>query len=166
METSVPEERIVLYTLGLVAFLLIVVVSYNNMMAKQARERGPAPKAERDEEDTSSWLCKFALHDGNVVGETLAVDGDRLILKQAGVFKSVRIEQARIEGEEVVLRGDIDWDAAIESGTAWHQANTKGQDDLVSAQLTTSADVRAPALDAMKEREGPSAQPIEADSEE
>lgn len=140
-------DRVLLYTLGLVALILLATISYNNMMARQERQNRGA----RDEDERPDVLCKFAVHDGSVVGETVAVDGDRLILKQAGAFKSVAATLAHVEGDEVHLRGDIDWPAALEAGAAWHAANTKGQDDAVTAQLTRSEDVRAPALGALQD---------------
>lgn len=138
-------DRVLLYTLGLVALILLATISYNNMMARQERHR------REGDEEAPDILCKFAVHDGSVVGETVAIDGDRLILKQAGTFKSVAAKLAHIEGDEVHLRGDIDWDASITAGAAWHTANTKGQDDAVTAQLTRSEDVRAPALSVLSD---------------
>ncbi len=162
----VAVERLQLYTLIGVAFLLLVVLSYNNMMAKQERTRAPAAKPE---EETGDWLCKFATHEGDVVGESVAVDGDRLILKQSGTFKSVALSAATVVGDEIHLSGDIDWDASREAGAAWHVANTKGQDDAVTQHLTRSEDVKAPALEAMQDRDEhrPTHAPgLESDSEE
>lgn len=144
-------DRIVLYSLILVAFLLLATISYNNMMARRERQ---GPRRQETEEPKADWLCKFVLHAGSVVGETVAVAEGNLILKQAGVFKSVPKDQAVVSGDEVILNGDIDWDAAIAAGTAWHESHTQGQDDAVTAQLTRSEDVRHPALAALKRREG------------
>lgn len=105
-------------------------------------------------EDTGSLLCQFVHHDGAIVGETVAVDGDQLILKQAGVFKAVPRAQVAPEGDDLRLAGTIDWAAAEAAGAAWHDAHRKGADAEVAGELTRSEDVVAPALEALKEREG------------
>lgn len=151
-----PDDRTVLYTLLGVLFILLAVVVYNNQRARQEQEKGgrPVPTGSDEEEgDGDDLLLKFVRHDGGIVGETVATHGDRLILKQAGVFKSVPLALASVEGDEVVLEGDIDWQDAIGKGEAWHAAHTKGHDPLVTEQLTRSQDVRKPALEAMKDRE-------------
>lgn len=145
------EDRETLYTLGLVGLLLVAVMSYNNMKAKEEAQRGPA-KPDEDTDDVG-WLSKFAVQGGSVVGETVSIDGDQLILKQAGMYKLVPLSKAKRHGDEVVI-GDVDWDAAMEAGAAWHAANTKGKDDAVTSDLTKSEDVKAPALEAFKERQG------------
>ncbi len=144
------DDQTVTYTLAAVAVLLVGMMVYNQRMAAKEREAGPT----EDVPSTHEYLVKFARHEGSVVGETVAVHEDRLILKQAGVFKSVALSQAKVVGDEVVLSGDIDWEAAISAGTGWHAAHTRGHDPEVTEQLTRSEDVRKPALEALKEREG------------
>ncbi len=151
-----PEQTTILYSLAGVALILLALIWFNNQQMKLEKERGTTQPAGSDEEEgdiEDAWLLKFVQHDGDIVGETVARDGDQLILKQAGVFKAVPVAQASVHGDEVVLKGDIDWDAAIEAGTAWHAANTKGHDPLVSEHLTRSEDVKNPALAAMKGEE-------------
>ncbi len=151
------DDRTILYSLAGVTLILLAIVYFNNQQAKLVRERGASPDAPGSDEEEGdiedAWLLKFVQHEGGVVGETVARDGDQLILKQAGVFKAVPIAQATVHGDEVVLKGDIDWDAAIAAGSAWHASNTKGIDPLVSEHLTKSEDVKNPALDAMKGEE-------------
>lgn len=153
-----PSDQTVLYTLLGVALILLALIFYNNFRARQEQERGgaPMPHARSDEEEGDGGeelLLKFARHEGSVVGETVALDGEHLILKQAGVFKSVLVAQASIDGDEVVIEGPVDWKDAIAKGTAWHHAHTTGHDPLVTERLTTSEDVRKPALEAMKGEE-------------
>lgn len=150
------DDRTVLYTLAGVALILLAIILYNNKKAQQERLDGPPPLPASDEEEgdlDDPLLLKFVRHDGHVVGETFARDGDRLILKQAGVYKSVPLAMASVDGDEVELRGDIDWTHAIEEGSAWHQSHTTGHDPLVTENLTRSEDVQKPALEATKDEE-------------
>ncbi len=135
--------------------ILVLVMLYNNSRAKREASN-PMPKLDRQEEERGiedDWLLKFVRHEGSIVGETFARDGDLLVLKQAGVYKTVPKALATIAGDEVILQGDIDWDAAVADGMRWHEAHTKGHDPLVTEQLTRSEDVRNPALKVLKDRD-------------
>lgn len=146
-------------TLAGVLLLLFAVIVANNVSAARSRGRakaaGAAGTAGTGSEVVHPLLVKFARHEGSVVGETVAIDGDRLVLKQAGAFKSVPLAQAEEKDGEVVLTGSIDWAAAEQAGTAWHEARRR-TDEGVSGTLTTSADVKSPAMEAVRARDGKS----------
>ncbi len=146
------EHQTTLYTLLAVLAILVAVLMYNNSRARREADR-PADSAEDERGVDDVWLLKFVRHEGDVVGETVAREGDHLILKQAGVFKTVPTALATVAGDEIVLRGDIDWDAATAEGMRWHEAHTKGHDPLVTEHLTRSEDVRNPALKVLKDRD-------------
>ncbi len=151
----VDPETVRILSLAGVAAILIGVMVYNQLAPAKAVSQVKA------EPEGPSLIAKFVHHQGSVVGETIAEDGDHLILKQAGVFKAVPKAQAKPDGGDVRLEGDVDWDEAIAKGMAWHQEKTAGHDPSITQNLTRSEDVRAPALAAFKEREG-----IVDDSEE
>lgn len=163
------EERQMWALVGVLAILLLVLL-YTNRMAKQGPTMPRGADDGEEERDAEPFLLKFVHHGGDVVGETVAVDGDWLVLKQAGVFKSVPVDQAEVAGEEVVLHGEVDWDAAIERGQAWRDQKTAGAHPEVSEELTRSEDVRDPALEALQkrkaEREARPAVPLESDDSE
>ena len=145
-----------LLTMAGVLVILFAVIVYNNIEAARARKaaRGGAKgsSSATSSSPVDPLLVKFARHDGMVVGEGIAIDGDRLILKQAGVFKSVPRAQAEVRGDEVVLTGAIDWDKAIADGAAWHAGHRAAPIAEVSGELTRSEDVKAPALESTKDR--------------
>lgn len=146
-----------LLTLVGVLALLFVVIVYNNVVAARARRAGlgSAPKGRSGEGPAvHPMVAKFARHEGSIVGEGVAVDGDRLILKQGGTFKAVPLAQAEVKGDDVVLTGAIDWDAAMAAGAAWHAAHRASADMAVSGTLTRSEDVKAPAIESVRERDG------------
>lgn len=150
-----------LLTLAGVLVILFAVIVYNNVVAARARAQSkggagsksvPLPGGSGSAEPVDPLLVKFALHEGNVVGETVALHGDRLILKQAGVFKAVPRAQAMVKGDEVQLTGAIDWDQAERDGAAWHASHRAAPIDEVSGRLTRSEDVKAPAMASTKDR--------------
>jgi hypothetical protein len=147
-----------LYTVAGVLAILFAVIVYNNVAAVRARVKARAakqPGAPAHEGPVHPLLVKFARHEGSIVGETVAIDGDRLILKQAGSFKAVPLSQAEVKGDDVVLTGAIDWGTAAQQGSAWHESTRKA-DAGVSGELTKSSDVKSPAMDAVRAREGKS----------
>src|SRR5688500_12396608 len=106
-----------LYTVAGVLVVLFAVILYNNVMALRARSKArQASKAAGHEGPVHPLLVKFARHEGSVVGETVAIDGDRLIVKQAGSFKAVPVAQAAVQGDDVVITGPVDWAAAEKAG--------------------------------------------------
>ncbi len=130
--------------------VILAVMLYNQFRAKSA----PIQAAGAEEEHSvDPRLSRFAVHEGEVVGETVAVEGDRLILKQAGVFKSVPAAIAVLEGDDVQLRGEVDWAKAEADGAGWLESNRKGTDDQVTSDLTKSEDVKAPAREAFEKRQ-------------
>lgn len=155
-------DRTQLLTLVGVLAILFAVIVYNNIVAARARSgaaRGTGTKSGKAASSSASsapvdpLLVKFARHDGSVVGETVALDGDRLILKQSGVFKSVPRAQAEVHGDEVVLTGAIDWTQAAADGAAWHAGHRAAAVPEVSGTLTRSEDVKSPALESVRDRQ-------------
>ena len=141
-------------TVLLVLGILLLVILYNNVVAARSHPKGAKAEGNAQAPPVNPLLCKFARHEGNVVGESVALEGDRLVLKQAGVFKSVPVGQVREEGGELVVTGAVDWAKAMEEGAAWHAKNRAAVDDAVSGPLTRSEDVKAPAIESVQKREG------------
>lgn len=148
-----------LLTLAGVLVILFLVIVVNNVAAMKARAQarpgaasGTGAAEASSSEPVHPLLVKFARHEGSVVGETVALDGDHLILKQAGMFKSVPRAQAEVKGEDVVLTGHIDWPAAATKGAEWHALHRASAIPEVSGTLTRSEDVKAPAMDSTRDR--------------
>jgi prophage tail gpP-like protein len=147
------DQQQILTLAGVLAVLFGVIV-FNNVAAARARSANRS-KTAGSGDVVHPLLVKFARHDGSVVGETVAIDGPNVILKQAGMFKAVPVAQAQVKEGEVVLEGPIDWAAAEQAGMAWHESRRKA-DAGVSGTMTTSADVKSPAMDAVRGRDGKS----------
>ena len=142
-----------------VLVILVAIFVYNRMRASQS----PIQTGTDDDVSVDTRLSRFAVHEGNVVGESVAIDGDQLVLKQAGVFRTVPLAQVEAAGAELAIHGDVDWTAAEAAGAAWLERNRKGTDDQVTQDLTTSDDVKAPAREAFERRQK---EMVGSDSEE
>lgn len=153
---SVALDQGQLLTLGGVLVLLFLVIVFNNVSAARARAAAtggkPGAAGSTSSAPVDPLLVKFARHEGSVVGETVAIQGDQLILKQAGMFKAVPKAQAEVRGDEVVLSGHIDWVKAATDGAAWHASHRAAAIPEVSGDLTRSEDVKSPAIESTRER--------------
>ncbi len=136
------QSNDILVAVGVVAVILVVMVLNRKMASRPQADEGPS---------VDPQLCQFVTYRGAVVGETVAFADDMVILKQAGQFKAVPKVQMKDTDEGLTLTGDIDWEDALAKGSGWHKSHTAGHDPAVTEQLTTSADVRAPALAAVKD---------------
>lgn len=132
-----------------VLLLVLVVLLFLYRLFKRAQ----ANAIVEGEESVSPMLCKFVNHEGSIVGEVVAIEEETLILKQSGQFKAVDANLAHLENDEVTLKGDVDWEAAYKAGDEWKAKVTKGVDEKVTANLTTSDDVKSPALEAFNKRQ-------------
>ncbi len=140
--------------MGAAVVVVIALVAAANRMMSKANPLGEGQAAGDDDgHSVDPMLCKFVAHEGNTVGETVAFDGERMILKDHGVFMAVDRSLATLDGETVVIQGYVDWDAAKEAGASWRAANTKGLDPAVTGELTRSEDVVAPAREATRDRD-------------
>ena len=131
--------------LALLAVLILLYIFFKRAAANM--------QPVEEEESVSPMLCKFVSHEGSIVGEVVAVEEDQLVLKQSGQFKAVPAALAELHGDDVVLTGEVDWDAAHAAGAEWKDAVTKGVDAEVTEHLTKSEDVKSPALEAFNKRQ-------------
>lgn len=132
-----------------VIFVLVALLNHYNRKNQPAGTAG----GESDEAPTfHPMLCTFAFHQGQEVGETVAFEGEHLILKREGTFYAVPASQAELHEGDVQLQGDLDWALAEKAGEGWLDRVSSGRDDQVSAHLTKSEDVRAPARQAFAAR--------------
>jgi nitrogen fixation protein FixH len=106
-------DAVELYTiLGVLAILLGVIV-YNNVAAALATRRraAAAPAA-------SPWMGRHVQFEGDVVGEVVAEEGDRLILRRGDRTLAVPRAQVRPQGLDLSL-ASFDRAAAQAEGEAW-----------------------------------------------
>ncbi|MDX1612335.1 MAG: DUF5749 family beta-barrel protein, partial [Candidatus Thermoplasmatota archaeon] len=87
--------------------------------------RTMAQLAKNEEVENASLLSRFVLNaSGDTVGETMALEGDQVILKTDEGFASVSLEDIIEKDGMLLVDANIDWDAAREAGQAWKQAST------------------------------------------
>jgi len=131
--------------------IIVLLMVYNQVRPVRPRAPGADAGTVETRPAVDPRLARFVTHEGQVVGEVVAVDRDRLVLKHAGGFRAVPASLARESGAELRLEGDVDWREADAAGEAWHAANrSQAPAEVTGGTLTTSADVRNPALESMR----------------
>jgi hypothetical protein len=119
-----PERALVVYAalaVAVIALILMWRLSRGGARPVAAGAGPAAPSAASDE-----LLLKFVVDSGGQRrGETVAVDGDRLILKTPDGFASLASAQLKPEGATLRIEGDVDWDDARKAGEAWRTRSYK-----------------------------------------
>ncbi|MES2155914.1 MAG: DUF5749 family beta-barrel protein [bacterium] len=96
---------------GVLAILLGVIV-YNNLRAMRPKAKATAPDVK------DPIIGRYVHHEGAVVGQAIAVHGDRVLLKQGNIHKAVPRAQLEPVGDELRLMGTVDWMDAEKEGAA------------------------------------------------
>jgi hypothetical protein len=88
-----------------------------------ASAQGRGPQHERPGEDL---LLQFVQdREGKRYGETVAVEGDQLIVKDGQTFYMAPLASFNKEGDGVLVTGPVDWEQASKDGEAWRERSTK-----------------------------------------
>ncbi|MEA3191214.1 MAG: hypothetical protein QOD77_1796 [Thermoplasmata archaeon] len=109
-----------LLTIAGVLGMLLAVIAYNNLRAARARD-APAPISAHPPpaEGVHPIVGRYVQHEGSVVGEVVAVAGERAILRQAGVHRAVPVARLEPRGGELALVGAVDWAEAERAAADW-----------------------------------------------
>lgn len=72
------------------------------------------------EEEQDDILCKFVQDgSGKIIGESLSIDNDLLIIKSKEGFLAVPLRHIEPKENSLLVKGLIDVDKAIEMGDKW-----------------------------------------------
>lgn len=111
----------------LVGVLVIVFLMWR--LARQAPGKptpAAAAPAAAGEPAHESLLLRFVQDEsGQRVGETVAIDGDRVVVKTPAGFVEVPAAKLQAKGDAVRLESGVDWDEARRLGDAWRERSHK-----------------------------------------
>lgn len=69
-----------------------------------------------------SLLSRFVIDKhGNRVGESISVYNDLLIIKRKGDYYAVPLKHVDVSGEELRVKGVVQWEKAAEMAEEWKQ---------------------------------------------
>ena len=77
-----------------------------------------------DDPEENSLLCRFVLDGmGKKVGESIATDGDLIIIKTRDKYLGVPFKHIKEDGKTLIVKGLVDQDKAEEMGELWRRAS-------------------------------------------
>jgi len=75
-----------------------------------------------EEYNMSNLLCRFVLDGlGEKVGESVAIDGDIIVIKAGRKYLGVPLKHIEEEGKTLLVKGLVDQSKAEEMGENWRQ---------------------------------------------
>ena len=109
-----------LVTVGGVLAILIGVMVYNTLAASRkpivpVAAPGPAAAA-------AVWVGRYVQHEGDIVGQVVAVDGDLVIVRKGASWLGIPKAAVREQGLDLGATA-YDAAAAAAAGSAWRSAH-------------------------------------------
>ena len=117
----------VVFDWAVAAFLAVFVIVVVLLIRMSTKARSEAAQAVATQENPGDRLVLKFVEDpsGQRVGETVAVEGDELIIKDAQGFLAVPVASVTEAGEGLKLNAPIDEPAARQRGEAWRERHHK-----------------------------------------
>jgi hypothetical protein len=108
------------------AGVLCVIIIFESIGGVFLFSRKKNKKKDESEEDSqeSKLLCRFVLDGaGRKIGESVAVDGDIIIIKSGSKYLGVPLKHIEEEEKTLLVKGLVDQDKAEIMGEKWRQAS-------------------------------------------
>lgn len=112
MRARVPATTQQLLTAASVMAVLIGVMVYNRLAAARAASPKPTGPA-------STWVGRHIQHEGDVLGQVLAVEGDKVLVQKGATRLAFPRAALREQGLDLGLMGTPDMAQAERDGAAW-----------------------------------------------
>ncbi|MEK6985974.1 MAG: DUF5749 family beta-barrel protein [Candidatus Thermoplasmatota archaeon] len=107
-------------TVAGVLVLLFAVILTNNFRAAKATRALKAAQAGADAAPTNKpWLGRYLQHEGDIVGQVVAVEGERVIVRKGTINLAIAKSQVREQGADLGVVGTFDLAAAERDGVGW-----------------------------------------------
>ncbi|HUR61502.1 MAG TPA: hypothetical protein VM286_03965 [Candidatus Thermoplasmatota archaeon] len=99
--------------LGVLAVLLGVIL-YNAMSALRVRAKASAATG-----PAASWVGRHVQHHGDILGEVIAEEGDKVVVRKGTATLCLPRSFVRPQGLDLGVKGDLDMATALAEGQAW-----------------------------------------------
>ena len=124
---------------------------------KKQRQSAPPPESALDFED--EILSRFLVDKkGNILGESIGIDGEDLILKHKTDFYLIPRSSVALKGKKLVLKKKVDWIAAKAKGKGWKKEEL---DPLWGKDTPKAAKKKAPSKKKAPTKKTPVKNPVE-----
>jgi len=86
------------------------------------KKRNKKDEATEEDFDMSNLLCRFVIDGlGEKVGESVAIDGDIIVIKAGKKYLGVPLKHIEEEEKTLLVKGLVDQSKAEEMGENWRQ---------------------------------------------
>jgi hypothetical protein len=83
-----------------------------------------------EDEEKSNLLCRFVVDgSGKRIGESISLDGDIIIIKSQKTFLGVPLKHVEEKGKNLLVKGLVDSNKAIEIGEKWRKESFRELDN-------------------------------------
>lgn len=123
----VDQSDLVMWAaIGVAVVAAFMLLRLGRRAAPQADPARASPAAPAPPQADENLLLKFVQDsDGNRRGETVAFEGNEVVMKGPQGFFLVPADRLKLEGDTVRVVGHVEWDAARAAGEAWRTRSTK-----------------------------------------
>lgn len=107
-------------TVAGVLVLLFAVILTNNFRAAKATRALKVTQASADVAPTNKpWLGRYLQNEGDIVGQVVAVEAERVIVRKGALNLAIAKSQVREQGADLGVVGTLDLAAAEKAGAEW-----------------------------------------------
>jgi len=108
---------------GLVATLLVILIVCIIILLFRLTKKG---SKERKNHDFDDFLCRFVKDGkGKKIGESIAIDGDILIVKSGKNYMGIPLSHIMKNGKYLRIKGLTNFNKAEELGKKWLKKHSK-----------------------------------------
>lgn len=118
-----------------VLFIILVLESVGGLFFISRRKRRKNDEAEEEDSKRNSLLCRFVLDGlGRKIGESVAIDGDIVIIKSGSKYLGVPLKHIEEEEKTLLVKGLVDQDKAEAMGEKWRRESFREIDQTEGGQ--------------------------------
>jgi hypothetical protein len=116
---AITQEELV--TIGGVLALLFGAILYNNVRAAKATRALKAAEAGAGAAPAGPkpWAGRYLQHEGDVLGQVVAVEGDKVVVRKGAATLAFPKSAVREQGADLGLTGTLDLAAAERDAAGW-----------------------------------------------
>ncbi len=95
-------------------------MSLINKLSNLFKKNNSGAAPQKDDKKAHDYVGKFVQQSGTNIGESIAIEKNRLVVKSSDVFMSIPLEKIVANTEKIVV-GDFNREESIQFGKEWFE---------------------------------------------
>ncbi len=95
-------------------------MSLINKLSNLFKKNNQGTVPQKDDKNAHDYIGKFVQQNGTNIGESIAFEKDRLVVKSSDVFMSIPFEKIVTNTENIIV-GDFNREESIQFGKEWFE---------------------------------------------